>query len=58
VFLYSNAVLVLGQEVVVTLKLPREGEKARLLGVGRVVRVEEAPERSGLAVTLDDFALF
>lgn len=58
IFLYSNVVLPLGQEVVVTLKLPREGQKARLLGVGRVVRFEQAAERSGLAVTIEDFALF
>ena len=58
IFLYTNLKLSIGQETVVTLKLPRDGKKARLLGVGRVVRVEEVPDRFGLAVTIDDFALF
>jgi hypothetical protein len=58
IFLYTNVLLPLGAETVVTLKLPRVGQRARLLGIGRVVRVEEAPEGSGLAITIEQCSLF
>ena len=58
IFLYTNAVLAVGEETVITLKLPRQGKKARLLGIGRVVRVEEAHASSGLAVTIEHCALY
>ena len=58
IFLYSNIILSLSQKVMVTLKLPREGHKGHLLALGRVVRVEEAAGCPGLAITIDEFALF
>lgn len=58
IFLYSDVALPMGEEVVVTLKLPRQGSKARLLGIGKVVRVEPGSGGSGLAVTIEQCAMF
>jgi hypothetical protein len=44
--------------VAVTLKLPRQGAKTRLLGTGRVLRVEQSSQGSGLAVTIERCKLF
>jgi len=53
IFLYSDARLPIGEEVAVTLKLLRQGGKIRLLGIGRVVRVEPSSEGLGFAVTIE-----
>jgi hypothetical protein len=58
IFLYTHTAFPVGEETVITLKLPRQDKKARLLGIGRVVRVEEAVGGSGLAVTIEHCALF
>jgi Tfp pilus assembly protein PilZ len=58
IFLYSDARLPVGEEVAITLKLPRQGTKTRLLGIGRVVRVEQRSQGLGLAVTIERCELF
>ena len=58
IFLYSDAQLPVGEEVAVTLKLLPHGGKTRLLGLGKVVRVEQGSQRLGLAVTIERCKLF
>ena len=58
IFLYSDMPLPLGEEVVVTFKLPRQGYESRLLGIGKVVRVEAGSDNSGLAITIEQCAMF
>ena len=58
IFLYSDARLPVGEGVAVTLKLLPQGAKSRLLGIGRVIRVEQSSHGPGLAVTIERCKLF
>jgi Tfp pilus assembly protein PilZ len=58
IFIHANMRLPLGEEVAITLNLPKRGKKSRLLTIGRVVRVENTRDEVGLAVTIDRCAFF